>query len=367
MHAQLVARPPGLVLAAVCSRTAERRAQAEREHPGIRTYESYEALLGDASLDLVVVATPHDVHEPMVVAAARAGKHVVTDKIMALSVAEGERMIAACRQAGVLFSVFHNRRWDSDYLTVRRVLEQGTLGEVFTIDSAVTSYRPYLAQRDAGELKGPSRWREYARHGGGPFRDWGAHLFDQAVQLCGTRAESVWADLQFRVPALDVETAGQATLRFPAAEDAPDDAPAYAGTRQLGANASGEGIRYTIEAGGISAIPRPRWYVRGSRGAYIQYGLDPQEAALHRGEVGPRPLPPESAPRLVLRDGRGAAEREVPVEVVPGNWPAFYENIAAYLRGEAPVAVQPENVLCSLRLIEAALDSARRIQVVRPL
>jgi scyllo-inositol 2-dehydrogenase (NADP+) len=368
-HAQLIVRTPGLKLAGVFSRTEEKRAQAAREYQDVKTSQTYEALLADPAIHVVVVATPHDVHEPMVIEAAAAAKHVITDKIMAMTSAAGERMIAACRKAGVVFSVFQNRRWDSDYLTFRRVLERGLLGEVFSIDSAVTNYRNVLAQRDGGTLPAtPARWRDSSERGGGPLHDWGAHLFDQALELCGTRVEAVWGDLQYRVPALDVETSVDAVVRFagrsPAGVDA--EAPAYAGTRQLGDRASEGGIRFTIETGWTSTINPPRWYARGSLGTYVQFGTDPQVGKMMRGEVGPQLLAPGSAPRLVQRAGPDATEREVPVEVLPGSYLEYYASLVKTLRGEAPLAVEPESVLRSVRLIEAVVESAQRDAVVHP-
>jgi scyllo-inositol 2-dehydrogenase (NADP+) len=335
-HATLVSHTPGLALRAVCSRTEERRAQAGQQYPGIALHTTYDALLDDPAVELVVVATPHDTHAPLVIQAAQAKKHVVVDKIMCLTVEEGERMIAAAREANVLFSVFQNRRWDSDYLTVKRVLEGGLLGEPYVIESAVTSFGPSPGYRNPTSDR-PRGWRTYAEFGGGPMRDWGAHLFDQAVQLAGAHPETIFADFQYRRD-WDVETAGVAYLRYP------------------GSAGASEGIRYVIETGAISAIPKPRWLIRGSEGAYVQTGRDAQEAALHRGEVGPRVMDPEHAPRVVRYEN--GELREVPVEQVPGDYLAYYQNVAAALRGEAPLAVRPEDVLDSVRLLAAAIRSA---------
>jgi scyllo-inositol 2-dehydrogenase (NADP+) len=191
-HGPLVAHTPGLEVRAAFSRTEERRAEAARRHAGIKTHATYEALLDDPAVQLVVVGTPHDTHEQMVIQAAEVGKHVVVDKIMCLSVAEGERMIAAARRNNVLLSVFHNRRWDSDYLTLKSVIEQGLIGEPYVIESAVTSPGPSPAwlQSNSTASDRPRGWRSYAEFGGGPMRDWGAHLFDQAVQLGGPSVTS---------------------------------------------------------------------------------------------------------------------------------------------------------------------------------
>ena len=341
-HGPLVSHTPGMRVNAVFSRTPGRRDEAASHYAGIKTHDTYAALLDDPAVQLVVVGTPHDTHEAMVVEACRAGKHVVVDKIMCLSVAEGERMIAAAREAGVVFSVFHNRRWDSDYLTVKSVIEKGMIGEPYAIESAVTSFGASPGYRNPTSDR-PRGWRTYAEFGGGPMRDWGAHLFDQAVQLAGPRPLAVYADFQYRRD-WDVETAGVAHLK-------------YAGTGQ-----SAEGPRYSIETGAISAIQRPRWYVRGSEGAYLQYGRDPQEAALNRGEVGPRVMDPENAPRLTRYvDG---ALKEVECEQVPGNYLEFYANVRDAIRDSAELAVKPENVLESIRLIEMAFKSAQTGLVV---
>jgi scyllo-inositol 2-dehydrogenase (NADP+) len=346
-HAVLVQHTPELRLRAVFSRTPERRAQAGQAHSGVALYETYEALLDDPAVDLVVVATPHHTHEAMVVQAAQAGKHVVVDKIMCLSVVEGQRMIEAAQRAGVVFSVFQNRRWDSDYLTVKRVLESGLLGQPYVVESAVTSFGPSPGYRNPTSDR-PRGWRTYAEFGGGPMRDWGAHLFDQAVQLAGPRPLVVYGDVQYRRD-WDVETAGTATLRYGTVPDQGDDAP--------------DGLRFVVETGSISAIPKPRWLIRGAEGAYLQYGRDAQEAALHRGEVGPRPMDAANAPRVVRYvDGE---LRDVPVEQVPGDYTQYYRNVAAAIRGTSALAVEPVDVLASISLLLTALRSAEQGAAIR--
>ena len=164
-------------------------------------------------------------------------------------------MIKAAERAGVLLSVFHNRRWDSDYLTVKNALQKGLLGEPWVIESSVVNFR---TPPPPGQ---PLPWRMQARYGGGIIRDWGAHLLDQAIQLLGNDIRSVYADFQYRWPRIDVESAAVCWIRF------------------------NDGVRFRVEVGGISKIGRPRWYVRGSRGALVIDSLDPQEAELKRQVV----------------------------------------------------------------------------------
>lgn len=344
-HATLIRHVPTLEVVAIVSRDDARRARAAADHPDATLHDTADSLIAADRVDVVVLATPHDTHLALTLAATAAGKHVICDKVMCLDAFEGERMVAAAEAAGVLLGVFQNRRWDADFLTVQDVLAQGLVGEPFVIESCVTGFGLTPGYRQpSGER--PRGWRTYAEFGGGPFRDWGAHLLDQAVLLAGDRPARVHADFQYRRD-WDVETAGTAQLT-------------YAGT----SGRVGDGLRYVIEVGNISAIARPRWYVRGSEGAYLQYGRDAQEAALHRGEVGARPMAPEHAPRLV-REVDGTL-RDVPIEGKVGNYLAFYENVALAIRGEAQLAVTGRDVLRSIRLLDAAVHSAATGTVVAP-
>jgi scyllo-inositol 2-dehydrogenase (NADP+) len=344
-HSTLIRHVPTLEVVAVVTRDDARRANAASDHPDAHLHDTSEALFADERVEVVVIATPHDTHLPLTLAATASGKHVICDKVMCLNADEGEQMCASAEAAGVLLSVFQNRRWDADFLTVQDVLARGLVGEPFVIESCVTGYRLTPGYKlPSGDL--PRAWRTYAEFGGGPFRDWGAHLLDQAVQLAGDHPVRVHADFQYRRD-WNVETAGTALVT-------------YAGPE----GRIGDGLRYVIEVGNISAIARPRWYIRGSEGAYLQYGRDAQEAALHRGEVGPRPMDPENAPRLV-RDVNGTMQ-DVPIEGKSGNYLAYYENVAAAILGEAPLAVTGRSVLPSIRIIDAALRSAATGSVVMP-
>ena len=323
-HAPLIGLAEGLRLSAICSRSEVRRAQAATGHPGVRTYADYDALLGDSSIDLVVLATPHDTHAPMAIQAMDAGKHLVTDKVMCLSEAEGLEMIGASVRNQVLLSVFQNRRWDGDFLTLRGLMDREVLGEVHTVESNITTFG------------GPhSGWRAWRAHGGGRTRDWGAHLVDQALQLFGSTVTSVFADQQFRYPPgeSDVESTCLCLLRF-------------AG-----------GVRVLIELGSAWAFPKPRFDVRGSNGQLRKYGVDPQEDALKLGVAGV-PIPEDVRRyRLKVRSAEGGL-REVPVEPVCGSYRAYYDNISKVLLDGVELLVKPEEALGSVRVIDAIVASA---------
>ncbi|MBC7287227.1 MAG: Gfo/Idh/MocA family oxidoreductase [Armatimonadetes bacterium] len=322
-HAPFIRLCEGLEVGAIFTRSQERQAQARADFPQARVYGTYEEMLEDEEIGLVVLATPHDVHEPMAIAALEAGKHVVTDKIMAPDAEAAQRMLDAARRAGRVLSVYQNRRWDSDFLTARKAVEDGLLGEVWEVEV-------YL---DAFRKPGPG-WRWERARGGGRFRDWGAHLFDQAMVFAGAQSAEgveVWADWQYRYPEVDVETEVVTHLRFPS------------------------GLRYTIHISVQQRIERwDRWVV-GSDGTLLLKGIDPQESFL-RGETiqvvagtERAKLPRENVE--LVSEAEGAAE---PLEIVPGDWMAYWRNIADVLLHGAELIVKPEQVVEAIKLIDRA-------------
>jgi len=328
LHAQLVRAAKGLELYAVASRDPARRQQAAADY-GVRTFESVTELLRDDSVQLVVLATPHDTHAELAVQCLEAGRHVVTDKIMCLTTAEADAMIAAAKRNPRLLSIFHNRRWDGDFLTLRKAVADGLLGELLVVEAAVVGFG----------TPNPERWRAQRQHGGGTFRDWGAHLLDQALQLIDAEVVSVYCDMLYTEPRLDVETAARCLFTF------------------------GNGVRYVVETGGISALSRPRWYVRGRTGAFLKEGLDPQETALRNGQVDANlPQAPEHRARVVCNTPNGRKEQTL--ETIPGNWPAYYQNIADHLLRGAELAVTAAQVRRVVALIEAATESAQTGRVI---
>ena len=329
-HAPLIHLAEGLRLHTVCSRSPEKRGQAETDFSGISTCADFDALLANPDIDLVVLATPHDTHAPMAVQAMDAGKHLVTDKVMCLNEGEARQMIAASRRNNVLLSVFQNRRWDGDFLTLRKLLADGVLGEVYTIESNITAFG------------GPSRgWRAWQAQGGGRTRDWGAHLVDQALQLFGATVASVQADFQYRHPVdqSDVESTSSIRLAFR------------------------NEIRFEMELGSAWAFPKPRYQVRGKKGGFRKYGVDPQEAAMKLGTFG-MPIP-EDPTRYHLRVQDAGGLREMPVVPEAGRYRTYYDNIAQVLLHGADLLVKAEECLDAVRVIDAIFASAKQGQVVK--
>jgi scyllo-inositol 2-dehydrogenase (NADP+) len=315
-HSYLIGLDSGLTLHGVASRSPETQQRIAKER-GCKVYDSFERVLDDKDVDLVVLATPNHMHTDLAVRALTAGKHVVTDKVMALNLAECDRMIAAARSSQRLLSVFQNRRWDGDYLTVRKLIGAGKLGAVRRLEMAWTGFGMW------------GGWRGTRAAGGGKLYDLGAHLADQICQLMPGRITSVFARLQYDDPRFDVES----------------DALVVAGFE--------DGATAVLETSSICAISKPRFYVAGSGGTFVKHGLDPQEAAMLRGEIDAAHEDPAQAGRY--HDGK--TEAVVPTEA--GRWRSYYENIAAALTRGEPLAVTPDSVRRGIALLEAAFQSAR--------
>ncbi|MDH2390502.1 Gfo/Idh/MocA family oxidoreductase [Streptomyces sp. HNM0663] len=331
-HAPLIAATEGLALDTIVTSSPERREQARGEFPAVRFADSPEELWDrSGELDLVVVASPNKTHVPLAAAALRSGLPVVVDKPVAGTAAEARELAALAEERGLLISVFQNRRWDSDFLTLRRLLANGELGEVQRFESRFERWRP--------QLKGG--WRESGdpQEIGGLLYDLGSHVVDQALALFG--------------PALRVYA--EADVRRPGAE-ADDDtfiAVTHAG-----------GVRSHLYVSATAAQLGPRFRVLGSRAGYVKYGLDPQEAALREGR---RPGPGEPAWGVEPESawGRvGAGESPLtgggrPLATVPGAYPAYYAAVERALRERTAPPVTVEEAAAALDVLEAALRSAR--------
>jgi scyllo-inositol 2-dehydrogenase (NADP+) len=306
-HAPVIAAEPRLRLEAVVT---SRAGQVERDHPGVRVVGSAGELLDDPAVELVVVAAPNAVHHDLAAAALRAGRHVVVDKPFALSTADADDLIALAAASERRLSVFHNRRWDGDFLTVRRCVESGVLGEIATFVSRYDRFRP--------APKGG--WKEEAVSGSGILWDLGPHLIDQAMVLFGP-PRTVWADLGVQRPGVEAVDYVHLVLGY--------------GRR-----------RAVLHAGMLVRDPGTRFEVHGDRGSLVTRGLDqPEVDATLTCEVG----------GLELR-GRLAG--------VPTAYGSFYAQMAAAVAGEGPVPVAPDDARATVAVIEHALASARDRRVV---
>jgi predicted dehydrogenase len=325
-HAPLIACTPGMRLATIVTRNPERRAQAAREHPRANIVDSVQAIWDRVEdHDVVVVTTSNDSHVSLARAALAAGLPVVVDKPLAVRAAEGRALIDEARRRNLLLTVYHNRRWDSEMLTVKRLLAERAFGDVLRFESRLERWRP--------QLKGG--WRERGTPGlaGGLLYDLGSHLIDQALHLFGPVTE-VYAELDRRRSGIEV-----------------DDDVFVALTHT-------SGVRSHLTATMLSAQPLARMRVLGSRAAYLKVHGDVQEAALRSGERPDNPgwgAEPREHWGLL---GVGAAA--VPVRSEPGAYQQFYVGVVAALRDGAPPPVDPQDAVAGLEIIEACLTSQQR-------
>jgi scyllo-inositol 2-dehydrogenase (NADP+) len=331
-HAPLVTATPGLEVGAVVTSNPERQARAGRDHPEARVLASPDDVFEHASdHDFVVVASPNDSHAPLAHRALDADLPVVVDKPLATNPGDARDLVERAQQLAVPLTVFMNRRWDSDQLTLRRLLAEDRLGRVLRYESRFERWRPKLAEA--------APWRETSapEAGGGVLLDLGSHLVDQALVLFGPVA-GVYAEIEHR-------RAGPA-----------DDDAFLALQHESGATSH-------LWCSSLAAIPGPRLRVLGDRAGFAVTDLDGQEDALRAGR---RPSDPEPwGVEPSERWGRVVDEAgSEPVESEPGDWPGFYSGFAAALQEGATLPVDPADAVVGLQLIEAARHSAAHEEVV---
>ena len=331
-HARLIDAEPGLEVTAIVTADPERVAQARADVPGARIIATFEeALRTPDDYDLVVVATANSAHVPQATAALQAGLPVVVDKPLAGTAEQAQALIDLAAAQGRQLHVFQNRRWDSEILTARRLIDEGTLGRVHRLESRFERWRP--------QPKGGWRETGTADDLPGLLYDLGAHLVDQALHLLGP-VEAVVASVRAVRDGMQTDDDTQVFLWHTS------------------------GAVSILSVSAVAGSIEPRLRVLGTQGALEITGLDTQEDALR---AGMSPLdadwgrePDSAVVRLVTG---GAAEARV-VQRQRGAWPEYYRGVMRSLRGEAPPPVDPRDVVANLRVIEAAAESVRAHKVV---
>ncbi len=321
-HAPLISSVEGLELGAVFERSSDKAAQ---RYPGITTYRTLEAMLADASLGLFVVATPSPSHFELARQILEAGRNVIVDKPMSTASAEIAQLMALAATQNVLLSPFHNRRWDSDFQTIKKLLHEGSLGRLVHFESSFDRWRPVPP---AGRL-----WKEDPASGG-VLLDLGTHLADQALALFG-KPEAVAAEVLRERDWARASDAFTLRLRYP-------------------------GLSVVLGANCLSSPPRPRFHLRGTKGNYWKSGLDPQEAALNKVTRIEDPAwgqePAANWGTLQIDVDGGMVTR--PVEPVRGDYRLYYAGIRDALLGKAPAPVTALEAWRVARLLEWAAESS---------
>lgn len=299
---------------------------------GFGVYASREELLADERIDLVTIATPNDVHKEIAIAAMKAGKNVISEKPVTISTSDLEEMIACAEECGKLFTVHQNRRWDEDYLTMKKLFDDNTLGRVFRIESRVQGSRGV-----------PGDWRNQPEHGGGMVYDWGIHLLDQAMMMTLPRKlKTVYAELT-NVTNENCDDGFRTTLIF-------DD-----------------GLSFYVEVTTSNFIELPLWYMLGENGSAVIDDWNCNGKVVMVSDWENRDAVPIVAGAGITKTMAPRTDDTIetyPLPVQKADWGEYYKNIFAYLNGKADIIVTHNQQRRLMRLVEAIFESGRTNKVV---
>lgn len=326
-HAPLIQNVKGMRLAAVVTSRPE---QVLADYPDVTIVSTPEQLFQREEIDLIVVATPNTTHYPFAKQAMLAGKHVVVEKPFTITSGEADELVELARSMNVVLSVYQNRRWDNDFLTVQHLLETGVLGELSLYEAHFDRFRPLV--RD--------RWREQDIPGAGILYDLGAHLIDQALVLFGL-PKTVWAEVEIQ------RSGGKSDDFFHLVLD-------YGRMKAV------------LHSSSLVREPGPRIQLHGSKGSFLKHGLDPQEDQLkrgiHPGDPGYGEEPESMYGHLV--HSLGDLTLKSRVSTLPGRYQAYYEGIAEAIVSGRPAPVTAAEARDVIRVIECAKRSSEEKRAV---
>ncbi|CAN5361462.1 Gfo/Idh/MocA family oxidoreductase [soil metagenome] len=309
LHAESMNKA-GMTTVAACDLDPKRMEQAAADFPGIKTFTNIDTMMDDPDIDLVVVILPHNLHAPIAVQAANKGKHVVVEKPMSISVEEADAMIEAANKNGVMISVFHNRRWDGDFVKIRALIEEGMIGDVFHIEACM-----------GGMGKPGTWWRSDKAISGGSLFDWGAHIIDWCLHFIPEKMAGVdgyYHKLRWTENTNEDHT--EMIIRFEGGQTA------------------------QVEISSIAAATKPRWRILGTKGAIVMDDWNTIKVTVdHEGHL---------------------AKFELPVP--KSDWDAYYQNVADHLMKDAELVVKPEGAARIIAAIEAAEESSKLKLTVTP-
>ncbi len=320
-NSPILSSVPGFKVDKILTSSPENVAAARKDFPEARIVEDFKDLIDDPNLDLVIITLPNHLHFPFAKEALQAGKHVLVEKPFTSHVKEANELINLAHQKGLILSVHHNRRWDSDFQTVKKVIENDLLGKVVEYEAHFDRFR--------NEIK--PGWKEKKENpGSGILYDLGSHLIDQALTLFGLPKE-VFADIRMQRDGAQVPDAFELLLFYP-------------------------NLKVTLKAGQLIKEKGPTFQVFGTKGSFVKYGADVQEEALKQGKKPSDPAEWGVEPKEIWGKLNTVDEERL-VESERGNYPFIYQNLFdAITKGEA-LAVTPQQARDVIRIIEAAQKS----------
>ncbi|MCA1293626.1 Gfo/Idh/MocA family oxidoreductase [Paenibacillus sp. alder61] len=330
-HAKLIKDNGRLKVTGTYDIDGQRAAASEKD--GYPAYSSYEAVLRDPAVETILIATPNDVHKDLAVQAFAAGKHVICEKPVTMSVEDFKEMTAAAERADRVLMVHQNRRWDEDFLIIKQMYEQKTVGDLFRIESRVH-----------GANGIPGDWRHLEAYGGGMLLDWGVHLLDQLVFMVDSKITSVTGRLSF-ILGDEVDDGFEAVLQFE------------------------NGLSALVEVGTTNFIPLPRWYVKGTEGTGVieDWSMTGRIVTRNREAEHVEPKPIQAGVGLT-KTMAPPSESATLTGVLPEPFrqpSSFYDNYVSVLEGTAEPLVKNDQVLRVLNLIEAVFRSGRTGETVK--
>lgn len=323
-HAPVIESVPNLRLKKVVER---RTHESPKRYPWVEVVPDASTLLQDEEIGLVVIATPNTSHFDLARQSLRANKHVVVDKPFTTTSAEAQELIDLARRQNKVISVYQNRRWDGDFLTVKNLLEGRHLGRLVEYESHYDRFRNHPT---------PNAWREEEGAGGGVLFDLGSHLIDQALVLFGV-PQMITADVRTQRDFAKTNDSFELILHYDA-------------------------LKVTLKAGMLVREQSPRFILHGTEGSFVKYGLDPQEDALKRGlspsETNWGEEPPEHWGKFIAQvSGLDVAGQ---VKTIAGCYQGFYQNVVDVIGGRAELSVKPEEARNTIRIIELAMESSEQ-------
>jgi predicted dehydrogenase len=327
-HAPIINSIPGLKLTDVVERHKQK---SKEKYPWVKVLKNFDDLLKDPQIRLVVITTPNWFHFEMALKALNAGKNVVVDKPFTVTAKEADTLIELANQKNLVLSVYHNRRFDGDFLTLKKIIENNWVGKVKELEIRFDRYRPEVKQ---------DSWRENGRQGSGVLYDLAPHLIDQALNLFGL-PETIKAEVKSEREMAKSDDCFHIELNYPK-------------------------VKVILKAGMLVKEPTPHFLLSGDLGTYTRFGLDPQEQALKNGMVpdsnkwGHEP----SGHWGFLNSKAPGLQTYGKIETLPGCYPDYYRNIYAAIRGEEDVLVKPEEARNVIRIIELALKSSKEKKAV---
>ncbi len=320
-HAPLLSVNPGFRIISILERT---RSLSMEMYPESKIIRNYHELLKDDSIELVVVNTPDRFHFGMAREALEAGKHVILEKPFVLDSRKGDELISLANDQKRMLSVFQNRRWDGDFLTVREILDKGLLGRLVEYEAHFDRYRNFIPE---------NTWKEDPASGTGILYNLGSHLIDQALVIFGN-PEHINADIRIQRTGGKIDDAFTLWLGYP-------------------------DVKVTIKAGYLVKQPGPRYLLHGTEGSFLKHGIDPQEEALKKGILPAGPEWGEEAREEWGHLNTAIGPQDGPYRTLPGNYPAYYENIYQVLTGKAELSVTADQANSVVKVIEAAIESSQ--------